>query len=402
MNASQGKKSRTCLGKKTGTPVTEYNTSSDAISAASYTKAKFGTDLSPYQCATCHLWHLAPPSNNSSSSSGNKKVDQHLYRNENAATTNRAPMNTSQGKKSRTCLGKKTGAPVAEYKTRSDAINGASYTKAKFGTDLSPYQCATCHLWHLAPPSNNNSNNAQSSSSSCGPPPVKSKTCRGVKSGGAPLTEYMTQQDAQKGADYANTNYKRADNSFILIPYSCSTCYKWHLSLASLEQAANHQPHISTPHKKSLTCIGHATGQPVTEYETLQEAQQAMEHINVNSDDENTLLIPYQCFECCKWHLSPKSRQTPSTSSSSSNGCHCRGESSSRCGTHAATTTTTRNSSKTDDGAFKQSYLSRQDAERRAAILSQEQGVRLYVYQCPSHSNRNSVIWHLTRREQRF
>lgn len=113
---------------------------------------------------------------------------------------------------------------------------------------------------------------------------------------------------------------------------------------------------------KSPTCVGKKSGKPLTEYASLAEAEDGAAHAN-KAYRQN--LVPYQCDTCGLWHLSPKSRQTPSTT------CRfCTGA----------------------DGSPKEAYRSQRDAERRAGILRKEQGVSLKVYKCEY-----SDAWHLTR-----
>ena len=112
---------------------------------------------------------------------------------------------------------------------------------------------------------------------------------------------------------------------------------------------------------KSATCVGKKTAEPLTEYDSEKEAQEGANHAN---SKYGRGLIPYQCDTCGKWHLSPRSRQTPSQKCSL-----CTGK----------------------DGKAKDSYQSREDAQRRADILRQEQGAVLKIYAC-EHGNG----WHLT------
>jgi len=72
-------------------------------------------------------------------------------------------------------------------------------------------------------------------------------------------------------------------------------------------------------------------------------------------------LIPYECTKCGYWHLSPKSRQTPS----------------SECGF-----------------CGKQLYETKAAAEKRAKILGMENGVKLYIYKCPCFNG-----YHLTQKD---
>jgi hypothetical protein len=114
--------------------------------------------------------------------------------------------------------------------------------------------------------------------------------------------------------------------------------------------------------KKSTTCIGNRTGEPLTEYRFRTEAQESA-HYAYRAYNNN--LIPYKCDKCGLWHLSPKDRQTPSTK--------CRGCS----GTH---------------GKYKDLFQSEAAAKRRAEILFEEKGIRLRVYKCPYYDG-----WHLTK-----
>ena len=114
--------------------------------------------------------------------------------------------------------------------------------------------------------------------------------------------------------------------------------------------------------RKSTTCIGKKSGEPLTEYDSLKEAREGANYANRKYQSN---LVPYECRECGKWHLSPSDRQTPSEKCP-----FCKGT----------------------NGLPKDAYLNRKDAQRRADILYEEQGVSLQVYRC-DHSN----AWHLTR-----
>jgi hypothetical protein len=113
---------------------------------------------------------------------------------------------------------------------------------------------------------------------------------------------------------------------------------------------------------KSQTCVGKQTGKPLTEYDSLQEAEEGADYAKKTYRSD---LVPYQCEVCGLWHLSPKSRQTPSEKCP-----FCKGA----------------------NGQAKDAYQSQNDAKRRADILRKEQGVSLKVYAC-EHSDK----WHLTR-----
>ena len=113
---------------------------------------------------------------------------------------------------------------------------------------------------------------------------------------------------------------------------------------------------------KSQTCVGKKTNKPLTEYDSLPEAEEGAAYAKKNYKSD---LIPYECGTCGKWHLSPKSRQTPSEKCP-----FCKGT----------------------NGLAKEAYQSRSNAQRRADILRKEQEVSLKVYPC-EHSDK----WHLTR-----
>ena len=127
---------------------------------------------------------------------------------------------------------------------------------------------------------------------------------------------------------------------------------------------------------KSTTCFGKQTKQPVTQYDTKEDAIDGATYANSKHGSDLTV---YQCNVCNYWHLSPRSRQTKMTSSrTASSGCHCCDSNNQR----------------------KHAYLSKGDAQRRAQILKDEHRVdsrnasssSLNVYQCPDNVN----LWHLT------
>lgn len=123
--------------------------------------------------------------------------------------------------------------------------------------------------------------------------------------------------------------------------------------------------------RKSTTCSGRISGNPLTEYDTEELAEAGAEYANGRYGSD---MVPYECSNCDKWHLSPRSRQTRAESSVW--GCQC-----------------------TDaQGNPKQAYASRSDAERRAQILNDECGVSLSVYACTASNNDD--VFHLTHQSQ--
>lgn len=55
------RKSPSCMTRKTGRPLTEYDSKIEAKSAANFANKNFtGNDLVPYKCNRCGFWHLSP------------------------------------------------------------------------------------------------------------------------------------------------------------------------------------------------------------------------------------------------------------------------------------------------------------------------------------------------------
>ena len=55
-------KSKTCFGKETSKPLTEYRTLMDARQAADYINQTNDTKMVEYECKNCGQWHLSPAS----------------------------------------------------------------------------------------------------------------------------------------------------------------------------------------------------------------------------------------------------------------------------------------------------------------------------------------------------
>lgn len=113
---------------------------------------------------------------------------------------------------------------------------------------------------------------------------------------------------------------------------------------------------------KSEVCFSKKTGKALSSYKDKEEAERSAKYIKMTYDSQ---LSPYECNICDKWHLSPKSRHTPSRQCYS---CTDR------------------------KGKKKELYESEKDAQRRADILHEEQGVYLQTYECPHEHG-----WHLTK-----
>jgi len=113
---------------------------------------------------------------------------------------------------------------------------------------------------------------------------------------------------------------------------------------------------------KSLTCFGKQTGQPLTEFDTEYEAESSADHTRMVYEKD---MEPYHCGVCDKWHLSPKDRKTPSSKC-----LYCVG----------------------GNGNAKALYRNKAEALQRAKIIFQEQGKKLFSYQCEYADG-----WHLTK-----
>lgn len=103
---------------------------------------------------------------------------------------------------------------------------------------------------------------------------------------------------------------------------------------------------------KSNTCFK-KNGEPLSVYPSREEAERsAVYEKNRNKELE---LVPYLCNKCSGYHLSPKSRQTPSRTCS-----YCIDR----------------------EGKRKELYKTREDALRRATIICKERRIKLDVYSC--------------------
>jgi len=113
-------------------------------------------------------------------------------------------------RKSVTCIGKTSRTPVTEYDCQEDAQNGANHARLAYGTDLVPYQCSQCRLWHLAPRSRQ----------------TPSTTCHYCNGGdGRPKESYASEQDADRRAAILRT-----ERGISLRSYPCEYGQGWHLT----------------------------------------------------------------------------------------------------------------------------------------------------------------------------
>jgi hypothetical protein len=117
---------------------------------------------------------------------------------------------TNHHRKSKTCTGNKTGKPLTEYDTESEARETALYASAEYKRNLTPYLCQTCNKWHLSPA------NRQTPSKKCA-------FCAG--SDGQSKDAYATEQDAKRRAAII-----RKESGVSLRTYACQYGNGWHLT----------------------------------------------------------------------------------------------------------------------------------------------------------------------------
>ena len=114
---------------------------------------------------------------------------------------------------------------------------------------------------------------------------------------------------------------------------------------------------------KSETCFSSHDKKPLNFFTSKDEVLDCAKYAKKRYGSR---LSPYLCDKCNMWHLSPKSRDTQSENCSL-----CRDR----------------------NGGFKQLYVSKYQAQKRADILFKENGFLLDVYSCP-HQNG----FHLTKK----
>lgn len=112
--------------------------------------------------------------------------------------------------KSKTCFSKKNGSALTEYRTESEAIEGAKYSNSAYGNDLTHYQCSKCKKWHLTP------KNRQTPSKTC-------YFC--TDSNGRNKDLYLSYESAQNRA-----NIIRQEQGIILSIYDCPYEDGYHLT----------------------------------------------------------------------------------------------------------------------------------------------------------------------------
>lgn len=113
--------------------------------------------------------------------------------------------------KSKTCTSKKTGQPVAQFKTKTEALKSAEYTKKNYKTDLIPYKCEKCGFYHLAPKDSVLN--------------VKQNACSCRDSNGKPKALYLTKADAEK-----QRKKSQKEQNIKLRVYKCEDGKGFHLT----------------------------------------------------------------------------------------------------------------------------------------------------------------------------
>lgn len=113
-------------------------------------------------------------------------------------------------RKSPTCVGKTSKAPVIEYESEEAAQEAAHYAKKNYRRNLTVYHCDRCGKWHLAPA------NRQTPSAPC-------QSCIG--NDGLPKASYETEEAAEKRA-----RILRKEQRVLLRTYPCPFGNGWHLT----------------------------------------------------------------------------------------------------------------------------------------------------------------------------
>lgn len=302
---SNNRRSATCYGKKSGTPLIQYDTEQGAQSGAAYVLERYGNSMVPYQCDVCNSWHLSP-------------MDRSVAH-------------------SITCYGKVSGKILTQYDTNHGAQSAAAYVLEEHGKKMVPYQCQRCQFWHLSPierqtehtswscscvGENNHSKDCYKSKSDaeCRAQILKedmgkilnvyrcpetdciwhltkkdpqqyaaskrSKTCTN-REGGYRM-EYDTEDYALRGANHAQKNHGGGH----LSAYLCSSCGKWHIG--SIETGTQ-----SFTGRKSTTCTNKKGGYRM-EYDTEEEAKGG---VNYTRERYGRDVLAYLCSSCDKWHI---------------------------------------------------------------------------------------------------
>lgn len=112
------RKSKSCIGKVSGKPLTEYDSESEAMKGADYEKSKYGNSLIPYLCNNCDMWHLALKNRQTPSYECDYCTDSE-------------------------------GEPKRLYQSYEDAERRAEIIYEERGIELDIYECEHDDGWHL-------------------------------------------------------------------------------------------------------------------------------------------------------------------------------------------------------------------------------------------------------------
>ena len=113
-----------------------------------------------------------------------------------------------------------------------------------------------------------------------------------------------------------------------------------------------------------MTCRNLRTGKRLFAFRTKAIAKKAEK----TARKRGHRLIAYQCHNCDNWHLAPRK--------------HHRIDCIAGC--------------VDSKGVPKKEYLNKVDAELTASLIVKQQGVKLWVYECPYQEG----VWHITSRDQ--
>jgi hypothetical protein len=111
-------KSATCIGVKSGKPLTEYDSKQEALEGANHANSRYRQKLVPYHCGDCGCWHLSPKDRQTPS------------------------------EKCVHCTGR-NGEQKDSYRSREDASRRARILRQEQGVTLSVYACEYGSGWHL-------------------------------------------------------------------------------------------------------------------------------------------------------------------------------------------------------------------------------------------------------------
>jgi hypothetical protein len=105
-----------------------------------------------------------------------------------------------------TCVSSRTGKPLLAHSSETKAQREALRAKLKYNSDLEPYHCSDCQLWHLKP----------AQWPECG-------YCRG-RDGGRKISYPSIEVAEEKAARLSECSYVR------LRAYECFHERAWHLT----------------------------------------------------------------------------------------------------------------------------------------------------------------------------